>query len=150
MKLSGFFGCWLLGFSVLAAAQGGEAVAREPGAVALEFINAHIATPGDYEQVIARVGANPDVTPRFKRALAKLYRDALREDPELGYGADAVIGGQDCPDRFRVKTGTIRGDRARVVLTGAEPPDFTMEVKVDLVRQDGRWLIDGSGDLAKD
>ena len=150
MRLARFFVWGLAVFAGLPAAQGADPAEGEPAQVALEFINAHVAAPGDYEQVIARVEANPNATARFKRALAKLYRDALKQDPELGYGADAVISGQDSPDRFRVKSRKIDGDRARVVLIGAEPPNFPMEVKVDLVREDGRWLIDGSGDLARD
>ena len=130
-------------------ARGSETAADDPGSVALEFINAHVAELLDYEGTIARVEASPSVTKRYKAMLAKLYRDALKNDPELGYGADAVIGGQDCPERFRVKRSRIAGDRARVVLIG-EDPEFPMEVKVDLVRGDAGWLIDASGDLVKD
>jgi len=90
------------------------------------------------------------VTDGFKRALAKLYGDALKADPELGYGADAVIGGHDSPDRFGVKSSKIKGGGARVVLVGIDPPNFPMEVKVKLVRQDGRWMVDASGDLVRD
>ena len=60
-----------------------------------------------------------------------------------------MIGGQDSPDRFRVKSSKVDGDRARVVLIG-EDPQFPMEVNVDLVREDGRWLVDASGDLIRD
>lgn len=150
MKLTRCFVCGLVVLLGFSAARGAEPAGSEPGQVALEFINAHVAAPGGYEEVIARVEANPNVTERFKQALAKLYRDALKQDPELGYGADAVISGQDSPDRFRVKSRRIHGGRARVVLIGAEPPNFPMEVKVDLVREDGRWLIDSSGDLVRD
>ena len=125
--------------------------AAAPGDVAAEFINAYVAVsmqPGG-GNTTDFVQSNAVVTERFKRALDKLYSDALKVDPEMGYGADAVIGGQDCPERFRVKSSTVKGDRARVVLIG-EDPDFPMEVKVVLVREDGRWLIDASGDLVKD
>ncbi len=132
------------------AAQG-RAAEDDPGEVALEFINAYVAVslqPGG-GNTTAFVQSSPVVTERFKRALDKLYSDALKADPELGYGADAVIGGQDCPERFRVKSSKITGDRARVVLIG-EDPEFPMEVKVDLVREDGRWMVDASGDLVQD
>jgi hypothetical protein len=127
-----------------------ESAEDAAGKVAMDFINAHVAEPVGYEETIARVEASPLVTARYKSALAKLYRDALKEEPDLGYGADAVIGGQDNPDRFRVKSCQVADARARVVLVGADPPDFPMEVKVDLVRENGRWLVDASGDLVKD
>ena len=119
------------------------------GKVAAEFINAHVAELVGYEETIARVEASPLVTDHYKQALAKLYRDALKEDPEMGYGADAVIGGQDCPDSFRVKSSSVEDSRARVVLIG-EDPAFPMEVKVDLVLEDGQWLVDASGALVTD
>jgi len=119
------------------------------GKVAADFINAHVAELVGYEETIARVEGSPLVTERYKQALAKLYRDALKEDPEMGYGADAVIGGQDCPDSFRVKSSSVDDGRARVVLIG-EDPAFPMEVKVNLVLEDGRWLVDASGDLIED
>jgi len=139
--------CCSLFFAVnLRAAEANEEAA---GKVAMDFINGHVADLAGYEETIARVQESPFVTEGYKRALAKLYRDALKEDPEMGYGADAVIGGQDCPERFRVKSNSVEDGRARVVLVG-EDPDFPMEVKVDLVLEGGRWLIDASGDLAKD
>ena len=121
----------------------------DPGPVALRFINEHVAAVSGYEETIARVQASKLVTERYKEALTKLYRDALKKDPEYGYGADAVMGGQDFPDRFRVKSSKVDGDRARVVLIG-EDPQFPMEVNVELVREDGRWLVDASGDLIRD
>ena len=121
----------------------------DPGPVALRFINGHVAAVPGYEETIARVQASELVTERYQEALTKLYRDALKQDPEYGYGADAVIGWQDSPDRFRVKSSKVDGDRARVVLIG-EDPQFPMEVNVDLVREDGRWLVDASGDLIRD
>ena len=121
----------------------------DPVPVALRFINEHVAAVPGYEETIARVQASKLVTERYKDALTKLYRATLKKDPEYGYGADAVMGGQDFPDRFRVKSSKVDGDRARVVLIG-EDLRFPMEVKVDLVREDGRWLVDASGDLVRD
>ncbi len=132
-------------------AHGREAVAAEPGQVALEFFNGYVAVfqqPGG--DTMTFLQGSPVVTERFKRALEKLYRQAQEENPGPGYGADAVIGGQDSPDRFRVKGSKVEGERARVVLIGVERPEAPMEVKVDLVRDEGQWLIDASGDLSKD
>ena len=153
MRRFTFVAAVLLSVGLLPGApvHGREAVAAEPGKVALEFFNAYVAVfqqPGGDN--MAFVQGSPLLTERFKRALEKLYREAREKDPELGYGADAVVGGQDSPDRFGVKSSKVDGDRARVVLIGVEPVNFPMEVKVDLVREDGRWLIDASGDLIKD
>lgn len=126
-----------------------EPASAAAGKVAAEFINAHVSSPPGYEETIARVEASPLVTERYRKALAKLYREALKEAPDYGYGADAVVGGQDFPDRFRVKTSEVTGEHARVLLVG-EDPGFPMEVKVELVLEDGRWLVDASGDLIKD
>jgi len=132
-----------------ASLRAGSADETAAGKVAVEFINAHVAELVGYEETIARVEASPLVTDRYKQALAKLYRDALKEDPEMGYGADAVIGGQDCPESFRVKSSSVGDGRARVVLIG-EDPAFPMEVKVDLILAEGQWLVDASGDLIQD
>jgi len=117
----------------------------------VEFINAYVAVSMQQGggNTMDFVKASPVVTERFTESLEKLYSDALKTDPEMGYGADAVIGGNDCPERFRVKRSKVTDDRARVVLIG-EDPSFPMEVKVDLVREDGRWLVDASGDLVQD
>jgi hypothetical protein len=142
-----------VGLSVMVVGLGplyaGESAGNAAGEVAVQFINDHVSSPHGYEETIARVEASPLVTERYKKALTKLYRDALKKEPEYGYGADAVIGGQDSPERFRVKSSKTEGDRARVVLIG-EDPGFPMEVKVELLREDGRWLVDASGDLIQD
>lgn len=140
--------CLLVALDQLVAAAPDED-AGAAGRVAADFINEHISSPPGYEETIARVEASPLVTERYKTALTKLYRDALKETPDYGYGADAVVGGQEHPDRMRVKSSEVDGDRARVVLIG-EKATFPMEVKVDLVRQSGRWLVDASGDLIED
>ena len=135
-----------VGLSAMAVGLGplcaAESTGNIPGEVALQFINDHVSSPPGYEETIARVEASPLVTEHYKKALTKLYRDALKKEPEYGYGADAVIGGH-------VKSSKTEGDRAFVVLIG-EDADFPMEVKVELVCEDGRWLVDASGDLVQD
>ena len=121
--------------------------------VAVEFINAYVAAiPGfdsGHESAIKWVSKRKDVTDRFKTALAKLYRDALKADPEMGYGADAVLSAQDFPDSFRLKSAKVDPKKgiAMVVLVGEAPMD--MDLKMKLVNQEGTWLVDGSGDLMK-
>ena len=121
--------------------------------VAVKFINAYVAAiPGfdsGHESAIKWVSKRKDVTDRFKTALAKLYRDALKADPEMGYGSDAVLSAQDFPDSFRLKSVKVdpKKGTAMVVLAGEAPMEMDLRMKV--VNQDGSWLVDGSGDLMK-
>ncbi len=121
--------------------------------VAVEFINAYVkAIPGfdsGYESTIKWVSKRQDVTERLKTALAKLYRDALKADPEMGYGADAILSAQDFPDSYRLKSVKVDSKKgvAMVVLVGEAPMESDLRMKLAL--QDGSWLVDGSGDLMK-
>ena len=139
---------------VLAASQilvGGEnAEARKAGAVASDFFNAYVkAIPSldGYKATIAWVKKNQLASPAYKAAIEKIYMDALRKDPEMGYGADALLGAQDYPDGFRIKKSSASDDKAVVDLVGIDP--FPMPLRVTLIKQDGKWLIDGSGDLLR-
>ncbi|MFZ4780089.1 MAG: hypothetical protein ACOYM3_32440 [Terrimicrobiaceae bacterium] len=126
---------------------GEKSQADQAGAVALTFINSYV-------RATAKSGAisgfkwlekNPMVTEHFKKSLAKLYADSLKKDPEVGYDADAVIGGQDCPESFTVKSCKVTGDQALVVLIG--PREFPMKVNVALVKTADQWMVNASGDL---
>jgi hypothetical protein len=98
-----------------------------------------------YEGTIAWINRSSRVTPEYKTALAKLYRDALKKDPEYGYGADAVIAGNDWPDSgFAVRRVWMDGPRAFVFLSGRDSGSLH-QVNVRVVKKDGKWLIDGSG-----
>ncbi len=130
-----------------AASAGSNTEAVQAGAVALDFMNGYVTATSRSGAVagLKWIEKNPVVTNHFKMALARLYAEALKNDPELGYGADAVIGGQDCPESFQIKSCNAAGGNARVVLIG--PRDFPMQVKVALVKVDGHWLVNGAGDL---
>lgn len=141
--LSAFF---LVGVPVVGLSSCAGPDLATAGRTAEDFINTHVSADPGYEEALARVAESPVVTERYRKSLPKLYREALAKDPVYGYGADAVTGGQDVPDRFRVKISETAGDRARVVLIG-EDPRFPIELRADLVREDGRWLVDASGDL---
>ncbi len=131
-----------------AIALAGEA--NEAARVAETFLNDYVRASAkfsdSYESAIAWVKRNPRTAPAFRTALEKLYRDASKKDPELGYGADAIVGGQDFPDRFTVAESRVSGIHAYVVLTG--PPSFPMKVPVRLIAVNEQWKVDGSGDLA--
>jgi hypothetical protein len=59
------------------------------------------------------------------------------------------LGGQDAADCYRIGRCVVEGPRAQVLLLGegSEPP---LEVRVHLIQENGRWLVDASGDLIKD
>jgi hypothetical protein len=104
-----------------------------------------LPTINGYEGTIAWVNKSSRVTAEYKEALAALYRDALKKDPEYGFGADAVIAGNDWPDSgFAVRRVWLDGPRAFVFLSGRDPGSLHT-VNVRVVKRDGKWLIDGSG-----
>lgn len=119
-------------------------------AVAEKFINAYVqAIPSfdGYLGAVAWVKRNPLASPNFKKRLENLYRQALCEDPENGYGADAVLGAQDYPDGFQTKSIRINGDRATLELVGTQP--FPMPLRMILTRHKDSWLVEASGDLVE-
>ena len=119
-------------------------------AVAENFINSYVqAIPSfdGYMGAVAWVKRSPLASPDFKKRLEDLYRNALREDPEFGYGADAVLGAQDYPDGFKVTSVRIDGNKAIVDLLGTEP--FEMKLRMILIRHKDTWLVEASGDLVE-
>ncbi|MCS7008344.1 MAG: hypothetical protein NZL93_00215 [Chthoniobacterales bacterium] len=66
--------------------------------MAEKFINAYVQAIPSFDGplcAVAWVKRHPLASPNFKKRLEDLYRKALREDPEGGYGFDAVLGAQD-------------------------------------------------------
>ncbi len=135
-------------FLPVAAAKDPTETQAAASAVAQEFFNAYVLalpTLDGYEGVIAWVRKNPLASAHFQTALQTLYRDALREDPELGYGADAILGAQDYPEAFEVKSVKVDGNQAMVELVGRAP--FPLPVRALLKKEHGQWLVEASGDL---
>lgn len=95
----------------------------------------------------AWVKRNPLASPNFKKRLEDLYREALREDPKIGYVAHAVLSGQDYADSFEVQSVRIDGGRATLALRGTIP--FKMDLHMVLIRHKDSWLADASGDLVR-
>jgi len=118
--------------------------ADQAGTVAMTFINGYVkasrARSWNPEKWVA---SNPLVTEKFRRARAKLIADGLKKDPEVGLDADPVINGNDCPESYTVKSAKASGGIASVVLIG--PKDFPAQLKVRLVKSDGKWLVEASG-----
>ncbi|GAT33581.1 hypothetical protein TSACC_21998 [Terrimicrobium sacchariphilum] len=105
-----------------------------------------------YKGTMNFVAKDPRVTPEFATALRKVYTKALKDDPELGYGSDAIVCGQDWPDKgFQV--GKIKidrdGDEADVKVVSREP-NFKHTIDVEVVKRNGRWLINEIGDISGD
>lgn len=130
-----------------------EADSVGPKEVAQTFIDSYVnAISGDnvgYQAGLALVKSSPHTSEKFKKSLANLYSDALKSDPEMGYGADAVISGQDFPDAgFRVERVKMKGDTARATAKSRDK-QFPMDVVMSLVRVDGIWKVDAAGDLLR-
>jgi len=127
-----------------------ETDGRNASIAAAKFINVYCAaTFADQRQVIAWVDARPDVFPIYKERLSKLYGDALKQDPEVGYGADAILSTvEDGGSKYRV-VDTFFG-RAHITLTlqATAPADCKHQVRVVMMQdEDGKWKVRSSGDL---
>jgi len=115
-----------------------------------QFINDYLSTPHDgYKEVIAWVNQRPDVFPFFKERLAKLYLDALKQDPECGYGADAVMGGiEEIGTKYKTVDTFYRRAHIRVTLQAVAPAGCKHRVDVVMIRDDdGIWKVHSSGDI---
>jgi hypothetical protein len=141
--------CLLFVLAVTPTLLGNEnAEARKAGAVASDFINSYLEASQkflSYQDSINWVNKNPLTTSAYKASLEKLYLDALREDPEMGYGADAIMSSQDNPEAMRVQTVKVMGESAEVDLIGIH--NNPLRLKVGLVKEQGKWLVDSSGDV---
>ena len=127
-----------------------EADGRNAGIAAAKFINDYCAaTFADQRQVIAWVDKRKDVFPIYKERLSKLYLHALKQDPEVGYGADAILSTvEDGGSKYRV-VDTFFG-RAHITLTlqATAPADCKHQVRVVMMQdEDGKWKVRSSGDL---
>ena len=127
-----------------------ETDGRNAGIAAAKFINDYCAaTFADQRQVIAWVDKRQDVFPIYKERLSKLYGDALKQDPEVCYGADAILSTvEDGGSKYRV-VDTFFG-RAHITLTlqATAPADCKHQVRVVMMQdEEGKWKVRSSGDL---
>jgi hypothetical protein len=127
-----------------------ETDGRNAGIAAAKFINDYLSTPhGSYQAVIAWVNKRPDVFPIFKKRLAKLYLDALKEDPECGYGADAILAGvEELGTKYKTFDTFYGRVHIRVTLQAVAPPGCKHRVDVVMIQDnDGIWKVHSSGDI---
>jgi len=115
-----------------------------------QFINDYLSTPhGSYQAVIAWVNKRQDVFPIFKERLAKLYLDALKEDHEVGYGADAILSTvEDGGIKYRVVDTFFGRAHITITLQATASADCKHQVRVVMMQdEDGKWKVRSSGDL---
>ena len=147
----------ILSLLLLATSAAGRAAdtkndAELAGAAAITFANTYgkfvNGSTGGYDASVKWVKKSPLCTPEFAKNLENLYAKAKKEDPQMGYGADAVISSNGgAPNFYSLRTVNVNRNTARAVVVGDK--SFPMVINVLLVKQDGKWLVDASGDLAK-
>lgn len=122
--------------------------ADKAGSAAGAFINGYVKASGDRNwDSVKWVAASPLATENFKRTLKKMISDGFKRDPEVGLDSDPVVGGNDCPDSYSVKSAKADGDVAAVVLIG--PKDFPALLRVRMLKVEGKWLVDACGDMLR-
>jgi hypothetical protein len=115
-----------------------------------QFINDYLSTPhGSYQAVIAWVNKRPDVFPIFKERLAKLYLDALKQDPECGYGADAILAGiEELGTKYKAVDTFYGRAHITVTLQAVAPAGCKHQVEVVMMEDDdGKWKVQSCGDV---
>ena len=87
--------------------------------------------------------------PVFKERIAKLYLDALKRDPELGYEGDAIMAGrEELGTNYQVVDTFYRRAHIRVTLQACRPADCHHKVQVVMMQDDdGSWKVQTSGDV---
>ncbi|MCK0205780.1 hypothetical protein [Ornithobacterium rhinotracheale] len=113
--------------------------------IALDFANSYvqfIKKDADLSETKKWVEQNKEITEAFKKSYIDMIVEAERKNPELGLDFDPIINAQDIPDdgfeivSFDEKTNIV-------TLKAKETIDFTLKLK--MVNQNNRWLVDGSG-----
>jgi hypothetical protein len=127
-----------------------ETDGRNAGIAAAQFINDYCAaTFADQRQVIAWVDKRQDVFPIYKERLSKLYRDALKQDPEVGYGADAILAGvEELGTNYKAVDTFYGRAHIRVTLQAIAPAGCKHQVQVVMIEDDdGKWKVQSCGDV---
>ena len=140
----------LLGFVFTAVAADDSGDRTAASRVALEFINryADYVDSRSFKCDASWVKKSPLCTPDFGKRLEVFHAHWSKLDPEVGFGADPVVSSNGgVPRIFSIKSIKVSGDSARAIARGDK--SFPMNVPIKLVKTDGKWLVDGSGELAK-
>lgn len=118
--------------------------------VALKFINqyADYSDSRSFKCDASWVKNSPLCTPEFGKRLEAFHAHWNKINPIVGFGADPVVSSNGgVPATFSIKSVKVTGDQARAIALGDK--SFPMEVPLILVKRNGKWLVDGSGELAK-
>ncbi len=118
--------------------------------VALKFINqyADYVDSRSFKSDASWVKKSPLCTPEFGNKLEAFHAHWRKVDPIVGFGADPVVSSNGgVPATFSIKSVKVTGDQARAIALGDK--SFPMQVPIILVKRNGKWLVDGCGELAK-
>ncbi len=141
----------IVALSVLPALASGDSPDDKAAAeVALKFINqyADYSDSRDFQCDARWIKKCPLCTPEFGKRLDAFNAHWKKINPYVGFGADPVVSSNGgVPDTFSIKSVKVTGERARAIALGDK--SFPMQVPIKLVKVDGKWLVDGSGELAK-
>ncbi len=118
--------------------------------VALKFINqyADYVDSRSFKSDASWVKKYPLCTPEFGKRLDAFHAHWNKINPIVGFGADPVVSSNGgVPRDFTIKSIKVTGEQARAIALGDK--SFPMEFPIILVKRNGKWLVDGSGELAK-
>lgn len=112
---------------------------------ALAFINAYVKNVNKMNKAIGImewVNSNSLTTKSFKAELKRIMKEAYKQDPELGLGADPIFDAQDNPDKgFELET--FNEKTHYLIVKGKDWPAFKLTMKI--AEENGNWLVDGCG-----
>jgi hypothetical protein len=110
--------------------------------VTIQFINDYLDFSNDRQSevgLIEWINQRHDVTVGFKNELNRIFKQAEKNDPELGLGFDPILDAQDNPNRFELD----KAESEYLIVKGENWPEFRLTLKMKLV--DNKWLVDGAG-----
>jgi hypothetical protein len=113
--------------------------------VALAFINAYVDNCNKIKKAVGAVewvNTNKLVTKAFKTELKKIMDEANKADPVMGLDFDPLFNAQDYPDKG-FELDSIDNNGNSLILNGKDWMTFKLKIKV--VNEKGRWLVDGCG-----
>lgn len=122
------------------------ATREQQTAPAIQFIN-------EYLQVFSNMTSIDDVvdwvlrtelaSENFKQTYYNMVTEAYEADPIVGLGYDPVLDGQDADTEYELVS--YDDESHFLLIRGVNFDYFTTTMKV--VEIDGKWLVDGSGDI---
>lgn len=122
------------------------ATREQQTANAIQFIN-------DYLDAFANINSMDDIvdwvlrsnlaSDNFKQTYYNMITEAYDADPIVGLGYDPVLDGQDADSKYELVS---YDDQSHYLLIrGVNYAEFMTTMKI--VEIDGKWLVDGSGDI---